>query len=61
MNDSIKKLIEHQVISDISEETMCNDIGIVRKTYYNLKKNNTSPRKLTQKLIDNYLKESNVV
>lgn len=61
MNDKVKKLVEHQVKSDISEETMCSEIGIVRKTYYNLKKETTRPHESTIELVDKYLKSNDVV
>jgi DNA-binding XRE family transcriptional regulator len=61
MDSRVKKLVEHQVKNEISEDTMCSEIGIVRKTYYNLKKEVTRPHESTMELVDKYLKNKDVV
>jgi len=55
MNDKIKKLIEHQVKSEISETKMCTDIGIARMTFYNLKNEITHPHESTIEQINKYM------
>jgi DNA-binding XRE family transcriptional regulator len=60
MNNQVKKLVEHQVKSEISEEKMCSDIGIARKTFYNLKKEITKPHESTLEVIDKYITKENI-
>jgi len=55
MDSRIKQLITFQVRSGQTEEQVCNDIGITRKTLNNLKNNKTKPQSATIELIDKYL------
>jgi ACT domain-containing protein len=58
MNPKIKKLIEHQVRNEISETKMCEDIGIARMTYYNLKHDITHPHESTLEQINKYMSKN---
>ncbi|MDH4127156.1 MAG: hypothetical protein OEV44_00270 [Spirochaetota bacterium] len=60
MHILVEKLIIFQVKSNISEETMCSDIGIARMTYYNLKNDNTTPHKSTLDVIIKYILKNNI-
>ena len=60
MDDRIEKLIEFQVKSNISEETMCNDIGIARKTYYNLRKETTRPHESTMEQVNKFIDKNSI-
>jgi len=55
MDSRIKQLITFQVRSGQTEEQVCNDIGITRKTLNNLKNSKTKPQSATIELIDKYL------
>lgn len=37
MDENIQKLIEYQVKEDITENELCQSVGITRMTFYNLK------------------------
>ncbi len=60
MNKKIEKLIRHQVENDISEVKMCEDIGICRMTFYNLKKETTKPHESTLEVINKYITKENI-
>ena len=60
MDKAVKTLVEHQVKSEISEEQMCSDIGIARKTFYNLKRENTKPHESTLEVINKYITKENI-
>lgn len=57
MNEKIKKLISYHVTQEMSEEHMCDDLGITRRTFNNLKKNKCKPHISTIKKIDFFIKE----
>ena len=58
MEDKIKKLIKHQITNEISEDAMCEQIGITRQTLNNLKKGEKNPHGNTIEKIDSYIEEN---
>lgn len=52
------KILEYQVENGLSNNTVCSEIGISRKTFDNLINRKTTPQEKTRKLIDDFLKSS---
>lgn len=57
MNEKIEKLILYQITNEISEEKMCEEIGITRRTFSNLKKERMNPHVNTLELIDSFIED----
>ena len=55
MEDCVKKLVIHQVANNLTDEAICSEVGISRKTLYSLKVETHTHFKATYNQIDTYL------
>ena len=50
MREKVKKLLEYKITNSITEEQLCSEIGINRRTFYNVKLNNDTWESTKEKI-----------
>ena len=58
MTEAVKRLIGYRIREGKSVQTMCEEIGITRMTFYRIKKGIKGSHTYTMELIDKYIAEN---